>query len=125
MSRRKHRKKGCRGESPGMIAEREFLRDLYELLWSEKIRDLQRNKKLDQRGVDALVIRHDGARVKINVLVNTPGALHKHRVINQRLAKKDPMRRNILLWQHDRNLNRPSRIEALLKAIEEHNPDAE
>lgn len=80
---------------------------------------------LDQRGVDALVTRRDRAHIKINVLVNTLRALHHHQVLNRRLAKKDPMRKSILLWQHDRTIDRPTRMRALLEAIKKHNPYAE
>lgn len=108
----------------GRAVEREFFEDLRLLLQDRQIKDLQKNRSLDSRGVDALVTRNDGKSVKINVMVDSNRALRLHEKVNKR-NYRDPMRRNILLWRHKTDIDRPTRMQALLRAIEEHNPDAQ
>ncbi|MBI2640877.1 MAG: hypothetical protein HYW91_03300 [Candidatus Sungbacteria bacterium] len=102
------------------MVEREFIEDLQLLLQEGKITDIQRNKALDSRGVDALIVRRDGRSIKINVMVDSIRSMRWHQKVNRRLARKDAMRIGILLWRHNSNINPQIRRQALLRAIEEH-----
>lgn len=113
------------GTNIGKLVEREFTIDLQMLLSEGKILAFQQSKKLDKRGVDALVTRLDKTTVKINVMVDRRKTLQKHRRTNKRMSRRDPMRKNILLWRHNLNLDQSVRARDLWKTINEFNPTDE